>query len=166
MKKAVYYFLCVFILFLLQVSGVKVFSETRYLVPQLLLLFVIIFAVANSFTQTLWVSFGAGFFLEWFSGAFFGSQIFALTAAGLVAYFLTRKVTAREVSLLTVLFLVVLETLVFGFWVYLFNVAAAGLNLAPGLAFRSVFQWNVLLTCFVNLLFFWPVNFFYKLLPE
>lgn len=158
MKKIIYYFLFIFILFLLQVSGVKVFSEARFLIPQLLLLFVIIFALSHSFTQTLWVSFGAGFLLEWFSGAYFGSQIFALTASGLVAYFLTRNVTTREISIPTALFLVLLTTVFFGFWIFAFNLAADGLHLA------SIFQWNVFLTCLVNLIFFWPVNFFYKLL--
>ena len=166
MKKALYYFLFIFILFLLQVSGVKVFSHAVYAIPQLMLLFVIIFALSNSFTSTLWVSFGAGFLLEWFSGAYFGSQIFAMVASALLAYFLTRNITARDISIPTAVFLVLLTTLLYGFWIYIYNLTADGLNLAQSIPFRSVFSWNLLWTCIVNLIFFWPISFFYRLLPE
>ena len=166
MKKYILYFLYFFLLFLLQVSSTKVFSDYLFIIPQFVLLFVIIFALSNSFIETLWFSFIAGFLSELFSGLFFGSQISAFLVIGLGVYLATRNLAPREITVPTVIVLVVTGTLLYELWLFVFGYLASVSGLSSALSFKYFFSTKLVWTVLLNLLFFYPLNFLFKHLPK
>ncbi len=167
MSKIRIYEICfLIVLFLLEISAIKVFSTVPYLIPRLTLLLVMVFALANSFTATIWFSFASGFLMEIFSGAFFGAFIFAYALVGAMVYLLTRKFTAQDLGFYTAVFLVVLQTLFFGIWVYLFSRLAGFMNNGEYVAFRELFDLKLIWVLLVNILFFYPIRAIFKLLPK
>lgn len=163
-KKLILYFIYPLLLFLLSTSAIKVFSGAYYLVPQLVLLFVIIFATTHSFAETLWMSFALGFLQELFSGVFFGAYIIAFVMTGLLVYFITRNLTAQEVSAETVIFLVVLTTFLFDFWIFGYNNLASLLGISLPLSLRHIYSAKIVWTIVVNFLFFYPLELIFKIL--
>lgn len=154
-KKYLVSFIYLLVLFLVQVAATEVFSENLHLIPQLILLFVVVFALSHTLVETLWVSFLAGFLLEFFSGVIFGAQIFTLVGVGLGVYFLTSRLTVRDITVPTALLLVGLTSLVFSFGVFVFHFATAMANF-----YTAKLIWTVIL----NLLFFYPVRLGFKFL--
>lgn len=169
-KKYFVSFIYLLVLFLVQVAATEVFSENLHLIPQLTLLFVVVFALTHTLVETLWLSFVSGFLLEFFSGAFSGSQIFAVVAVGLVVYFLTRRLTVRDITFPTALMLVGFTTLWFTFGMFLFHSAAVIVNFTPDfLPLRNFYTAKLIWTVILNLLFFYPVRLgfkFFRLMHE
>lgn len=165
-KKHFYYFLYLFILFLLQAAAIKVWSGSAYIIPQLILLFVVIFALNHSLPETLWFSFGAGGLLELYSGQFFGSQIVSLVVTGLMVYFITRHLTTQELAVPMVISLVVLATGLFGLWIFLYQGLVGFLGIAPVAALKMFYSFQLIWTAILNLLFVYPVQFIFRLLPR
>lgn len=163
-KKYLYYFLYPIVLFLLQTAALKVFPESAHLVPQLLLLFVVIFALSESLTQVVWMSFAVGFSQELFSGLFFGSFIAASVITGAMIYFITRNLTAQEVPPTSAGFLIALGSVVFPGLVFLFNYLGVTLNLARVFAFTDFYSARIFWTILLNIGFFFPLNFIFKFL--
>lgn len=166
MKRHYFYnLLWLVILFIVQAAALKVFAGKYHFVPQLTLVFVVLFAIRHSYLETLWFSFAAGFLNEIFSGRAFGGDILAMVGAGLLIYFFTRKLTAREIVLPTVFFLVILATAVF-------HVLAAGYSMLLGLAAIGVgvklssLYVGFFSTLFMNLLFFYPIALLERFLPK
>lgn len=166
--KKIYIYNVVFLIifFLIFSAGLKVFSGRPYLVPELVLFAVIIFALRRSFTEVLWFSFFAGFLLEIFSGHFFGSRIFATALSGLVIYFITRKLTDREFSMPAMIFLVVIATLLSHSLTYFYHVFFAVFGLTQGIPFSALLNTRIIGTLAMNLAFFYPAFFLHKFLPK
>ncbi len=163
-KKPLLYAVFLLFLFLLYSAGVKVFAETPNLVPQFILLFVISFALKSSLPETLWFSFLAGFLQELFSGEFFGAQIVAFVLAGLLVYFLTRNLTAQELALPTAILLIMIVTLTFGLWVFLYSSLIALLRLAPPVPLGDFYSSKILWTAVLNIVLFFPLDLIVKIL--
>lgn len=158
-KSKAYRFLGLLALFLVQSSMLLVAGGRSFLVPQLVLLFIIIFALSHSFDATLWQSFVAGLLLELFSGWFFGSYIFGLITCGLVIYLITRNLTPQEISIPLTVALVALATVLLPAAAYLYNVFFSLIGLADLPRFLSFFSFSLLWTAGVNFLFFYPLMF-------
>lgn len=165
-KKNFYYFLCLLALFLIAAAAFKVFSARPYLVPQLVLLFVVSLAMREDFVRTLWFSFLAGFLLELFSVSFFGANIIGLIGAALAALIITRNLTSGRTNLLTVSFLVVLGTALFPLLAYLYLRGGAWLNLAGPVSFGDLVSARLAVTALSNVIFFYPVNYARSLLSK
>lgn len=165
-KKYIYQLLYLFVLFLLQTAALKVFAQEFFLIPHLVLLFVIIFALNHSFPQALWIGFLGGFLLELFSGQFFGAQIFSLLLIAAAVYFVTRNLTTQEISAPAIIFLVVLGTALFGFWIFSYTALASFLGIVKPAALGDLYSIKIFWSLIVNLLFFYPVRFIFELLPK
>ena len=161
-KKFAYDVILLFLLFLLQSSAYAVFGENIHLVPQLIMILVIIFALSHSLPEILWFSFISGFFLEFFWGAY----VVAMIVTGLLSYLVTRRLAQQELSLPLTGFLIVLGTFLFGFWVYFYDSLMVLLDLSSGFSFREWFSFKIAWTIFVNLIFFYPTLLIYRLLPK
>ncbi|MBI4050201.1 MAG: rod shape-determining protein MreD [Candidatus Doudnabacteria bacterium] len=158
-KQNLYQLLYLFFLFLIYVAGLKVFTGHPYLVPQLVFLSVIIFAVRETFIATLWYAFAAGFLLEFFSGFFFGANLLAMVIIALAAFLITRNVTSRRVVLPAAATLAALGTAIFPLVAYLYLLLMAGLNLTESVAFADLFSVNIIWAALLNVLFFYPVKY-------
>ncbi len=144
----------------------RVFAGVSYLIPRLVLLLVVAFALTSSFAATLWFSFAAGMLAEFFSGRFFGAMAFAYILAGISVYLLTRKLTAQEIGFYTGAILAVLQTLLFGISVYIFGLVAGLINSGEVTEFREIFNQKLVWTALVNIVFFYPVRGVFRLLPK
>lgn len=164
-KQKFNYLILLFLLFLIEVACRKVFSGHLYLIPQFTLLFVMIFATREPFVETLWFAFLAGFFLEWFSGLFFSADIVGLALTGVAAYLLTRKLTSQQTNLFTAIFLVILGTLFFPLFVYLYLIFASSLGLTAAPAFTDLLSTRLIWTALSNSLFFYPIRFIFYARP-
>ena len=166
MKKYLLILAYALLLFLFQTAAAKVWPESPYLIPHLSLLLVIAVALTSSLTQSLGLAFFLGFLQELFSGQFFGAQIVALTLTAVMIYFLTRNFTAQDLALPTAVFLVILSSLLEGFWIFLYDqivsIAGMGSSVPLSVFYSSKIIWVVL----VNLLFFQPVSSVFKLFPQ
>lgn len=156
----------ILLLFLLDTASIKVFGSGDLFIPQFLLLLVIVFAINYSFTETLWFSFGIGFFAETVSGFFFGAEIVALVLTGLIVYSVTRKLTSQEISFLMAIVLVVVSTFVLKFCLYGYSATAAFFNLANYISLKEMFSLNLFWTALANFLVFYPVLFVFKFLKK
>lgn len=157
-KRYTLYFIYLLVLFLLQTAATKVFGESLYLIPQLLLMFIIIFTLTHSFRQALWISFVVGFLQELFSTTFFGGQIVTFVLTALLVYFITRNLTSQEITAPTIIFLVALATVLFRLWIFGYNNFIAFFNMAPHLSFRDIYSSQIIWTILVNFLFFYPLR--------
>ena len=162
MKKNIIYFFFLFLLFLVQVAALKVFSQSVYLVPQFLLLFVIALSLNNSLPESVWFAFIAGFFAELFSGLFFGTHILGLVAVSLAVYTVTRNLTSQQATISTTVFLVILGTLLMPFIAYLFNLLAAFLYSSPVISIRNFYYWTIFWTLISNIVFAYPIAKLFK----
>lgn len=158
-KKSLYSFLYLFVLFLVYAACLKVFTGHPYFIPQLVLLSVIVFATREEFVTTLWYSFAAGFLLELFSGLFFGANLIPVVAVAMAAFFITRNLTAQQVSMPSAVSLVILGTALFPLLAFLYLLAAAGLNLTESASFADLFSWTLVWTAVMNMIFFYPVQY-------
>lgn len=159
MKRYLRYLIFLLVLFLIEASATRVFGETLYLVPGLLLCFVIIFALTHSFSETLWMSFATGFLHEIFSGNFFGAQIVALVLIGSMVYLVTRKLTPQEITLPVSAFAVGVGTMLLVILVFAYLELSSVFHLTSAVSLRSVFSWRIIWTVVVNLIFFYPIRF-------
>lgn len=165
-KKYFYYFLSLLALFVLQIAALKVWTANGNWVPQLILLFVIFFALTHSLPETVWFGFLAGFLEELFSGHFFGAHIVAIILIGLLLYFVTRNLTTQEVAAPTAATLVILATLFFPLWVFSYHSLAAFLGIAEPLSPNTLYSAKVVATIVINLLFFYPIRLLFRILPK
>lgn len=165
-KKILAYLGYLVLLFWVEVALWQVFSASSAFLPHLVLLFVIIFALTHSFVETLWVSFFAGFLKELFSGSFFGGQICAMVLAGLVVYFVTRNLTAQEIRLPTMVFLVIFASLIYYVMIYLFNFGTAVLGLSRAMDFGGYFHPKFLWAFLLNIFLFLPLRWVSTFLPK
>lgn len=165
-KVYLYNFAFLFVLFLIFSAGLTAFSGSAYLMPELVLLAVVIYALRRSFAEVLWYSFVAGLLLEFFSAQYFGARIFAVTITALVVYYVTRKLTDREVTMLAAVFLVALATILSHVLVYLFHAFFALFGAAYGIPLAGLFSTRAIWTLIINLLFFYPMFFIHKFLPK
>lgn len=165
-KKYLYYISFLLLLFLIQTAAVEVFSKSRYLVPQLLLLYLIVFASAHTLVETVWMGMLAGFLAEFFSGLFFGSVLLGLAVTAAAVYFVTRNLTAQEISGWPAVLLVILASLFFNFSLYLVHNAAGLLHIAASLPLRYFLSGATTLTVISNLIFFYPVRAVFRILEK
>lgn len=166
MKNYLYQAILILVLFLLQVAAIGVFPGASVWFPQLVLLYVIAYALNHAFVQTLWLSFGAGLLSELFSTVSFGSSTAAFFITGILIYVVTRRLTSRDVSLKTLIFLIVPATLLFPIWVYAYSGVLALFQISEGIGFADFYTITILWTAFSNLIFFFPVNFLISLLDR
>jgi len=160
-KRYFYFFLFALALFLLESAFQRVFSGS-YFIPQLLILFITVFAISRDFRETIWMSFIAGFLGELYSGLYFGAFISQMLLACFLAYFLTRNVTSQDISISTALILVAALTVSLPLWAFIFNLLVSGLGLGNHPPFGEFYSWNLLWRGLVNLLFFFPINRLFK----
>lgn len=163
MRKYFYYFLFLFVLFWCEIAFSKVFPGS-YFVPQFVLLFVVVFAVGRDFQETLVMSMLGGFLGELFSGLYFGTVISSMLAASLIAYFVSRNITAQAISLSNAAVLVVSITAILPLWAFLYNLIIFGLGLADTPVFQGFYSWGLLWRVLANFLVFFPVNRLFKIL--
>lgn len=158
-----------FLLFLFEVAASQVFSPAFYFFPQILLVFVVIFSFRHSFSETLWFSFATGLLSEFFSGFPFGSYVFAFSFSGILTYLATRKLTPREIAFPVSSFLIVLATLLFGLWIYLYQSFASltGLvSLENPWVLNDFFSGKIWGRLFWNILFLYPVKLIFRFLES
>ena len=161
MRKRLTIFFFLFALFWLEIGFKKVFPGS-FLIPQFVLLFVVIFAVGSDFKETLIMSMIGGFLGELYSGLYFGTVISSMCVAALIAYFMSRNVTAQALSLSSGVLLFALLSAFLPLWAFLYNLAASGLGLVSFPEFRSYYSWILLPQVLVNLAVFFPVNRIFK----
>lgn len=165
-KRYLYHILFLLALFVLQAAAIKVWAFSIYAVPEIVMIFVIIFALSHSFPETLWFAFGAGFLLEFFSAEFFGAQIWAMVLTGALVYAATRYLTAQEISIPTAIALVAGGTVLFGLWIFLYSALGAVLGIVPVASLSQLYSWRIVWTILINILFFYPVWFLFRFLPK
>lgn len=163
MKRNLYYFLFILILFFLQSALVKVFPGSFW-IPHLLLLFAIAAAITEESGRATTLAFIAGFFGELFSTMAFGSIISSMLAATLAAHFFTRKLTSQEIPARTGTLIVLAETLIVIAWIYLYNLAANGLGFGESIRLSEIFRFAILWQFIVNVIFFFPINRLYRII--
>ena len=164
MRKYLYYFIILLILFLLQTAGQKVFIREVQFVPQLVLLFLIAAALRSNLKEVIWFAFLAGFFSELFSSLFFGAFIFSLILTGAIIY-ASRNLTSGQSSLPSVIFWVGISSLVFPLFVYSYHSMFALMNFANPLSIQDFYSQGIIWTILVNIGFFYPVRAVFKFLP-
>ena len=166
MKKYFYYFLDITILFLAEIALVKTFTSQFYLLPQLTLLFIIVYALSHTLSETIWISFAVGFIHEIVSAQFFGAYIWTFLLSGIFIYLVTSKWTDRKISLPAAVGLVASTTLLFSWWAYVYNLLIALVGLSGNLPVGNFFFWKLIWTTVANLLLFYPVKFIQRLIPD
>ena len=157
-KKNIIFFLVLIFLFLLQIASLKVFSNVWYIVPQLLLVFVIVLSITDSLPEAVWFAFIAGFFAEIFSGLFFGTYIFGFVAIGVGVYIITRHLASQEITILTTAVLVVSGTLLLPFLAYCFNWLASSLYSTLPFPIRNFYSSAIIWTVASNAIFAYPIT--------
>lgn len=162
MKRYIYLFLFLLVLFWIEAAFQKVFAGS-FFVPQFVILFITVFVISRDLKETLYWSFAAGFLGELFSGLYFGSFIFMCIAAAVIAYFVTRNVTAQDISFSTVAVTVSLQVILLPFFVWVFNILAGGLGLTSHPPFSEFFTWKLGIRLFMNLIFFFPINRIFRI---
>ena len=166
-NKKITYFLSLIFLFLLQTASLNVFSNVPYVVPQLLLLFVIILSLTHSLPEAVWFAFTAGFLAEVFSGLFFGTYIFGFVVIGVAVYVTTRHLISQEIMILPTAILVISGTLLLPLLAYFFNWFASALYSTVAVPIRNFYPPAIIWTVFSNLIFCYPITkifiFFFRL---
>ena len=162
MKRFFYHFLFLLTLFWLEAALQKAFGPS-YLIPQLLVLFITVFAVSRELKESLYWCFIVGLLGELFSGLYFGTFIFLCIVACLNAYFVTRKITSQEVSFSTVAVILALQAVTLPLAAYFFTLAVGGLSFTPILGFKIFFNVSIFTRFFANYLLFFPINKLFKI---
>ena len=163
MKRFLYLLFFLVLLFWLEAAFQKVFGAS-FFIPQFVILFVTVFAISRDLKETLYWCFAAGFLGELFSGLYFGPFLFMCLIAALAAYFVTRKVTAQDISISTVLVIVLLQAVLLPLGAWFFNAAVGGLGLAVYPPFLEFFSWKLILQVLVNVIFFFPINKLFRVI--
>ena len=130
------------------------------MIPQLTILFVLVFAVTHSTQETVWMSFAVGVLAEFSSGVFFGGQIFIHLFTAILAYFVTRKLTDREINWPTVIMLVAGSTLLLPLWIFLYEHLFALFGMTRAASFSQLYSWHLIWTIIINFIFFYPLDLF------
>jgi len=159
MKNNIFQAVFILVLLLVQTAALAVLPEASIWFPQLILLYVIAFALNHTFVETAWLSFGMGLLSEVFSTSYLGSSALAFFLTGILIYFVTRKLTSQDVSLATLIFLAVPATLLFPLWAFLFSGFLSLLGISARAAFGDFYSTGVLWLAFSNLVFLYPLNF-------
>ena len=162
MRKYWYQLVILIVLFLIEIAALGVFSRADVWFPQLLLLAVIIFALKHSLSEIVWFSFVTGFLGELFSGFFFGTWILAFLATGIIIYFITRKLTSRDISFVTVVFIVTVSTLFFPLWAFFYSGLLSLVQISDPITFGDFYRVSILWTVLSNLVVFYPLNHAFK----
>jgi len=156
-KRFLYLFFFLLILFWLEAAFRKVFA-TSYFVPQFVILFITVFAVSRDMKETLYWCFIAGFLGELFSGLYFGTFIFMCIIAAAITHFVTRKAAYQDISFSTVMVIVALQVLLLPFFAWLFNLAVGGLGLTVHPPLAEFFSWKLVWRMVMNMFLFFPIN--------
>ena len=153
-------------LFLTEIALVRTFSTRGYLLPQLTLLFVTVYATKHSLKETLWMSFFCGFVHEIISPQFFGTYIWSFVLSGLFIFMVTRKWTDQEASFPMVIWIIGSATLLFHVWVYIYDLMLALFGLLSLPAFGKLFFSRLIWIYLTNILLFYPIRFVFRLIPH
>ena len=164
-KKYGIYAALLIVLFLLHTAAVKVFQGASF-VPDLLLLFIVLFATTRSLPESLWFAFGGGFLWELFSAEFFGAQIFALLVCSIAAYLVTRNLTAQQLGVPTAVFLVIGTTILRLLAVFVYQLVAASLDLASVIPAGVFLNAGLVSLLIANLLAFYLLHLIFRHLPQ
>lgn len=166
MKRHIYQFILLLLFFLIQTAAARVWSDDSYFIPQLVLLFTIIFSLTRPLRESLWYAFAAGFFLELFSGLYFGAHIFSLVLSALVVYVVTRNFTVRDLGVGTAVLLAACGAVFLPLALYGYQGLMAFFGFASGPAARDFFSFALFFTAVLNVLLIYPLRLIFKLLPQ
>ncbi len=158
-KKLAWLYVFAFLLFLAQTAAVSVWAPASFLIPQLTLLLVLLFALNFSLVETLWFSFFTGFLHEIYSGLIFGSQIFSFVIIAILLYLITRKLTAQDITLPTGLVLVLLSTIGFLIMEFLYTRSLGFLEPDNLVLWKQFFDFQFFWTVLVNMFFYFIVKY-------
>lgn len=165
-KRLYYLIILILVLFLFETAAQKVFARGAIFIPQLTLMFIIVFAMGRTtLPEILWFGFGVGFVGELFSGLFFGSMILGATAAGLGVYFATRTFTSQEASFGRVVFVVAAGTALFVFASQAYHALAAALGLAQPMSLSISILKKTAWAILANFIIFYPLRFLLNAKP-
>lgn len=156
-KRYFYYFLFLFAWFLLETAALGAFARWSYVVPQLTLLVILVFAARHSLAESVWLSFAAGFMGELFSGSFFGSRLAAFILIAVLLHSVTRSLISRDMAASSSAILTTASTLFFPLGIFLSTLVFFVAGLADAPALGDFYSAKIILTIFANLVFFYPV---------
>lgn len=165
-KVQIYRYLAVFLIFLIEAAGVRVFQGETGFFPQLVLVLILASAIRQPFAEALGLSFFGGVLLETFSGLAFGADIFAVLVATLAVFLVTRKVTTQETRGLNAVLLVLLATAFFWLSAYLYNLLFFSLGRGPEIEFARLFESKIFWTGLWNAICFFPIRFLFALIGK
>lgn len=154
-KKHLYQVLFLIFLWLLEIALSRVFAEEKFIIPQLVLLYVIVLALTRSQVESIWYAFAAGFLQEVFSGLFFGAHVFSLIIIAVLVYFVTRHWTVQDISFVASVLTVFTSTILLIILTFFYHQFFVFLNFAEKAALGSFFGLGIVLTIFLNLIFFY-----------
>lgn len=165
-KELTYRYLAVFLFFLIEAGGVRVFQGEKGFFPQLVLVLIVVAAIRRPFGEALGLSFFGGLLLEAFSGLAFGADIFAVLVATLAVFLVTRKVTTQETKGLNAVLLVLLATLTFWLSAYLYNLLFFALGRGPEIEFARLFESKIFWVGLWNVICFFPLRLLFILIDK
>jgi len=151
------YLIFIFLLFSLNI-GVFSFFQIHGVIPNLLLIIVVLFALEKGAFDFFFIAILAGFFLDFYSGAFFGGYAFAFLLLGFCLNLVVQNFAVLDINwkfLAGALFFSVLFLDLF-LWFYDFIILKSGL-LSTSYVNLSLFKRQFLIQFLYNLLLLFPM---------
>lgn len=154
------FFISIFFLLVINLSVFGILPIRGHL-PNLIFLFSLCAALGKKEFDVFFIAFFGGLWLDFFSAGFFGGQTFALLCVSLSVFLFANYMFAAELNFKTLGFSLIFAWAMFCLINWLWQLAAAKLNLAPNyLDFKLISQ-NFIFSLIYNLLLLYPVYLFY-----
>lgn len=150
-----------FLLAVLQGGLARVSSGT--FVPDLALLFAVMFVLFGGFAETLVFAFVAGLLLDFSSGLTDGVILSGFVLALLAVYTMFTMVLTREFDFKILFFAVIAAMILFPIFVFLFSLFLSFLHLSSRVSFGVAFGWSFWKKLIFDLLLVYPVFWVFNL---